>query len=130
MPTTASWGRHSYMLRDALRGLIRIPPGVVSEEHASNEVWECTRLVISDRMATHADRSRCLSLLLRCAIDMVRERQGRDLISLSPLPLVRTLRQLGFPVQRVGEPYSESDGRRYAMLRMPVLRPPHDIAAE
>jgi acyl homoserine lactone synthase len=130
MPTTASWGRHSYMLRDALRGQIDIPPSVVSEEIATDEVWECTRLVVSDDVGAHAERSDCLSLVLGGAAELVREHGGHELISLSPVPLARTLRQLGFPVRRVGEPYCETDGRRYAMLRMPVLAPAHGIAAE
>ena len=130
MPTTASWGRHRYMLRDIFRGEIDIPPGVVSEEIATDEVWEITRLVVLDGLGTHAERSDCLSLVLWAAVDLVRQHGGQELISLSPVPLERTLRQLGFPVRRVGEPYRESDGRRYAMLRMPALAPAHMIAAE
>ena len=64
MPTTASWGRHSYMLRDAMRGQIDIPPSVVSEEIATTRVWECTRLVISDVSAPTPSASDCLSLVL------------------------------------------------------------------
>ena len=63
-------------------------------------------------------------------MELVREHGGCELISLSPVPLARTLRQLGFPVRRVGEPYCETDGRRYAMFRMPALAPAHSIAAE
>jgi N-acyl-L-homoserine lactone synthetase len=130
MPTTATWGRYSYMLRDALHGHLDIPPSVVPEEIASESVWECTRLVISDECATRAERADCLSLVLQGAVDVVRAHGGRELISLSPLPMARTLRQLGFPARRVGEPYCETDGRRYAMLRMPALAPAHAIAAE
>lgn len=130
MATTASWGRHSYMLRDAWRGQIDIPPSVVSEEIATDDVWEITRLVISDEVGTQAERADCLSLVLGRAVELVLEQGGRELISLSPVPLARTLRQLGFPVRRVGEPYRETDGRRYAMLRMPALTSAHCIAAE
>lgn len=130
MPTTASWGEHTYMLRDALRGRIRIPPSVVSEEIATDEVWECTRLVISEDVGTQAERSCCLSLVLTGAVALVREYGGHELISLSPVALARALRQLGFAARRVSEPYRETDGRRYAMLRMPALAPAHSIAAE
>ncbi len=131
MPTTSVWGRHSYMLRDALRGDLAIPPSVVTEEIATEAVWEITRLVISDAIATQAERSYCLSQLLNGAINLVRENGGDELISLSPLPMARALRQLGFPARRVGAPYCESDGRSYAMLRMPCLAPvAHGIAAE
>ena len=52
MPTTASWGRHTYMLRDALRGCIdQIPTGVIPVDVATNEVWECTRLVMANSVA-------------------------------------------------------------------------------
>ena len=51
MPTTAQWGQHSYMLRDALMGKLGdIPPAVMPGDVASPEVWECTRLVISDEL--------------------------------------------------------------------------------
>lgn len=130
LPTTASWGQHSYMLRDALRGQIPIPPHVVAEEIATDDVWECTRLVISDDLGSHAERSECLSLLLGSAVDVVRKHGGCELISLSPVPMARTLRQLGFPAYRIGEPYCETDGRRYAMLRMPALAPAYAMAAE
>jgi N-acyl-L-homoserine lactone synthetase len=130
MPTTASWGRHSYMLRDALRGEINIPPHVIPEEIVSQDVWECTRLVVSDDLGTQAERTECLSLMLWECGDIVRENGGCEVVSLSPVTMVRTLRQLGIPTRRVGEPYCEADGRRYAMLRTPTLAPAFSIAAE
>jgi acyl homoserine lactone synthase len=120
MPTTARWGRHSYMLRDALRGDLDIPASAVAEEISADRVWECTRLVISDRVESREARANCLSMLLVGAGELVTANGGDELISLSPLPLLRTLRQLGFPARRVGEPYRETDGRTYAMLRMPI----------
>ena len=108
----------------------RYPAERRPEEIATDEIWECTRLVISDRLGTHAERSDCLSLVLGGAMELMREHGGRELISLSPVPLARTLRQLGFPVRRVGEPYRETDGRSYAMLRMPAFAPAYSIAAE
>jgi N-acyl-L-homoserine lactone synthetase len=130
MPTTAIWGEHCYMLRDALLGKIQIPARAVAEEIVSDDVWECTRLVISDALESHAERTDCLSMLLSGAVELICEAGGQELVSLSPVPLTRTLRQLGFDVRRVGEPYREADGRRYAMLRMPALAPAHMIAAE
>ena len=130
MPTTASWGQHSYMLRDALLGRIDIPPQVVSEEIVSGEVWECTQFVVSGDLDTQADRVECLSLILWGCNELLQENGGREVISLSPVPMLRTLRQLGYPANRIGEPYSEMDGRRYAMLRIPALTPALAIAAE
>jgi N-acyl-L-homoserine lactone synthetase len=129
MPTTASWGRFSYMLRDALLGAIDIPPHVVSEEIVSKETWECTRLVLSADVNTQAERGRCLSLILSGCGDILRQHGGSEVISLSPVPMLRTLRQLGYLAQRVGEPYLETDGRKYAMIRTPALATVHDLAA-
>jgi N-acyl-L-homoserine lactone synthetase len=130
MPTTASWGRHSYMLRDALRGEIDIPPHVVSEEIVSKDTWEVTRLVVSDELETQPERAECLSLILWGCNQIVRENGAREVVSLSPVPIERTLRQLGFPACRAGEPYRETDGRRYVMLRTPAVTPIHSMAAE
>ena len=64
-------------------------------------------------------------------MDIANRHGGVELISLSPLPLMRALRQLGFDASRLGEPYlSEGDGRRYAVLNMPTMRATHLMAAE
>ena len=53
MATTAIWGEHTYMLRDAYSGkLPHIPAHVMSVEIATPNVWECTRLVMSDSLTT------------------------------------------------------------------------------
>jgi acyl homoserine lactone synthase len=132
MPTTASWGRYTYMLRDALRGsLEQIPSQAMPSDVAKDDVWECTRLVISDEIAGHAERASCLSLIVGGLVKIANLRGGTELMSLSPLPLMRALRQLGFAASRMGEPYtSESDGRKYAVLRMPAMRSSHLMAAE
>jgi acyl homoserine lactone synthase len=132
MPTTANWGRHSYMLRDAHRGAIDIPSSVVSEEIVSRDVWETTRLVVSDDLATKAEREDCLRLILRGCEDLLLEYGGREVISLSPVLMLRALRQLGYRTSRVGDDYCEPDGRRYAVLRTPALAPvpAYAIAAE
>lgn len=132
MPTTAAWGKHTYMLRDAVRGTLeQIPAAVMPDDVASEAVWECTRLVISDEVAGQPDRSRCLSLIVSGLVDVANAHGARELMSLSPLPLMRALRQLGYAADRYGDPYlSEGDGRRYAVLRMPAMPSVHAIAAE
>ena len=131
MPTTAAWGQHTYMLRDALLGQLEaIPSAAMPLEIASNEVWECTRLVISDSVTSQADRANCLSLIVEGLIEITHCNGGHELVSLSPLPLMRALRQLGFAATRMGEPYASADGRRYAVLRMPAVRSSRLIAAE
>jgi acyl homoserine lactone synthase len=124
MPTTATWGTHSYMLRDAVQGkLIDIPPSVLGRDIVDEDMWECTRLVIDDEVKTHADRSTCLSLIVDGLIDLAADQGASRLMSLSPLALMRALRQLGYDAERVGEPYlNEGDGRRYAVLSMSAGR--------
>jgi acyl homoserine lactone synthase len=124
MATTAKWGSHSYMLRDALKGkLIDIPPSVMAPDVETGEMWECTRLVMSDDLDTHADRSQCLGLIMQGSVDVEAENGVSHLMSLSPLALMRALRQLGFDAERIGDPYlNEGDGRRYAVLSMPANR--------
>ena len=120
MATTAAWGAHTYMLRDAVAGrLATIPNQVMEVEVETQAVWECTRLVISDEVSGHVDRARCLQLIVDGLVSVANKHGGEDLISLSPLPLMRALRQLGYQTSRIGEPYDNpGDGRKYAVLTM------------
>lgn len=131
MPTTATWGRHTYMLRDALRGDIEaIPPDVVPADYASREVWECTRLVISDKVEGR-DRAMCLYHIVEGLVDIANRSGGVELITLTRPALVRSLRQLGYDASRIGQTYRNGDdGRDYAVLHMPALSPAHRMAAE
>jgi N-acyl-L-homoserine lactone synthetase len=132
MPTTATWGRHTYMLRDALRGCIEeIPASMLESDIATDEVWECTRLVSADSLTHQSERAACLSLVIGGVVDVVRRNGGNEIVSLTRPPLLRALRQLGFPVSQHGQPYvNRSDGLKYAVLRMPAVRFTHLIAAE
>jgi N-acyl-L-homoserine lactone synthetase len=122
MATTASWGEHTYMLRDAYSGkLPHIPAHVMSVEIASPRVWECTRLVISDSLTTQRDRSDCLRLIVDGLVEIAIAHGADELICLSSLALMRALRQLGYDATRLGEPYrNDEDGRLYAVLKMPA----------
>ena len=122
MATTSVWGEHTYMLRDAYSGkLPHIPRHVMSVEIASPLVWECTRLVISDVLTSQAERSECLTLIVDGLVEMVRARGANTLISLSPLPFMRAMRQLGYGVSMLGDAYRNGeDGRQYGVLRMPA----------
>lgn len=121
MATTSVWGEHTYMLRDAWSGkLPHIPRHVMSVEIASPLVWECTRLVISDRLTSQEERSECLTLIVDGLIDMARAKGAASMISLSPLPFMRAMRQQGYDVSRLGDIYrNDEDGRQYAVLQMP-----------
>jgi N-acyl-L-homoserine lactone synthetase len=124
MPTTSHWGSHTYMLGDAWAGkLADIPQAVMPGAVSTPKTWECTRLVIADEVTTHADRSLCLSLIVDGLIEVAQAHGATELMSLSPLSLMRALRQLGYAADRVGEPYrNEGDGRQYAVLAMPAAR--------
>jgi acyl homoserine lactone synthase len=132
MPTTASWGHHTYMLRDVLRGRIeQIPQDVMPADIVSDEVWESSRLVISDHVTHRSERAECLRLIFEGLVDIANRNGGTEIMGLTRPPLVRALRQLGFAPSRLGEPYlSETDGRQYAVLRMPAMLSAHRIAAE
>ena len=122
MATTAVWGQHTYMLRDAYSGkLPHIPPHVMSVEIASPLVWECTRLVISDALTTQVERSECLTLIVDGLVEVARKKGAEEMICLSSLALMRALRLIGYDVSRLGETYrNDEDGRLYAVLRMPT----------
>lgn len=123
MATTAQWGAHTYMLRDAVAGkLVGIPADILPEAGVTAKIWEVTRVVISDEVSTQADRSQCLSMMLDGAIGVAKARGATELMSLSPVAMSRTLRKLGFDARRIGEPYrNEEDGRRYACISMPTV---------
>jgi acyl homoserine lactone synthase len=73
-------------LRDAPKGqLIDIPPSVMATDVETCEMWECTRLVMSDDVDTHADRSQCLGLIMQGSVDVAAENGASHLMSLSPL---------------------------------------------
>ena len=122
MATTATWGQHTYMLRDAYSGkLPHIPPHIMSVDIATPKVWECTRLVISSDIQTQAERTECMELIVDGLVDLVRMHGAEELICLSSLHLMRALRQIGYNVSRLGETYrNDEDGRQYGVLRMPA----------
>lgn len=122
MVTTATWGDHTYMLRDAYIGkLPHIPPEVMATEIASPLVWECTRLVISDELTTQKERAECLRQIVDGLVEMATEKGASQLICLSSIALMRALRQVGYDVSRIGEIYTNAeDGRKYAVLSMPA----------
>ncbi|MEL6682146.1 MAG: acyl-homoserine-lactone synthase [Pseudomonadota bacterium] len=133
MATTAQWGSYTYMLRDAVDGkLIGIPADIIPEAEVTPNVWEATRVVISDEVNTHADRSECLSLILDGVVDQATQHGATEIIALCPPVFARTLRQLGYRAKLIGQPYVNiHDERRYVAMSMPAVRrnpsptPPH-----
>jgi acyl homoserine lactone synthase len=119
MATTAQWGSHTYMLRDAVDGkLIGIPQDILPEAEVTPSVWEATRIVISDEITTHAERSACLGLLLNGVVQQAKAQGASEIMALCPPVFARTMRQLGFPVHIIGEPYVNlHDNRRYVAMK-------------
>ncbi|MBQ2263520.1 MAG: autoinducer synthase [Loktanella sp.] len=122
MATTARWGSHTYMLRDAIEGkIIGIPASVVPEAFVTANIWECTRLVVSSEIKDQAASARCLELIVDGLVEQAVAQNATDLMSLSPPSLMRTLRKFGYAPRMIGEPYvNAEDGRRYVVLSMPV----------
>lgn len=132
MPTTATWGAHSYMLGDAYHGHIPgIPQDAMPRNIRTTKVWECTRLVITPDLRKRDIRARCLELICNGLISIAHMHGATDLITLTRMPLMRTLRSLGFDVTAVGAPYtSPEDGHRYAVMGMPAVLNHTALAAE
>ncbi|WP_019953871.1 acyl-homoserine-lactone synthase [Yoonia vestfoldensis] len=123
MATTAQWGGHTYMLRDAVAGkLIGIPADIIPHAEVTPNVWEATRVVISDEVTTQADRAECLSLVLDGVVTQARQHGATEIIALCPPVFARTLRQLGFPARIIGDSYvNVHDARRYVAMSMPAV---------
>jgi len=131
MPTTSSWGKHTYMLRDARRGHLEgIPQTAMPVDIASPYVWEMTRLVIDPDLRTSRERGKCLSLMGQGLYDIAASEGAAEYMGISSVALVRVLRQLGFPLERLGPPFLDrDDGRQYAVLRMPVIQQGQQLIA-
>ncbi len=131
MPTTSRWGKHSYMLRDARCGTLdSIPRGAMESEIVSPMVWEMTRLVISPDLRTASERAACLQAIGEGLFRIAEEQGVSEYMGISAVGLIRVLRQLGFPLERMGEPYHDSaDNRNYTVMRMPVMLPGQQLMA-
>lgn len=124
MPTTAEWGSHTYMLRDAVAGkLIGIPENIIPDAAVTRNVWECTRVVISDEVTSADDRAMCLSMIVDGLVHEASKKGASEMITLSRPSLRRALRKLGYAVEFIGSPYvNADDGRRYVAMSMPALQ--------
>ncbi len=130
LSTMAEWNGAGCMLNDVLEGkLPTIPKTVIDGPIRTQLVWECSRLVVAEDVGTAEERAECLSLIVDGLAAMARAGGGTQLISLTRLPLLRALRQLGWACDRIGQPYSQG-GRSYAVLSMPAEKSRVAIAAE
>ncbi|MGJ8622198.1 MAG: acyl-homoserine-lactone synthase [Yoonia sp.] len=126
MATTAQWGSHTYMLRDAVEGkIIGIPDDIVNEVEVTANVWECTRVVVSSQIKDPALSAKCLAMIVNGLADQARAQNGTELMALSRPSLQRALRKIGYNPRTIGAPYvNADDGRRYVALSMSVLQSP------
>lgn len=121
LPCSANWGSHSYMLRDAALGNLAEIPALIEPDMVTDTVWECTRLVVSDKVKSMRERISVLGLIVDGLVDIARPRGGKILMSLSNLWLHRALNKLGHPTDLWCDPYvNADDGHRYAVMAMPV----------
>ena len=132
MATSSIWGKHTYMMRDAHDGkLDSIPSNAIPDGVASPQVWEMTRLVMSDDLEGLDDRRTCLQLICDGCIDIVQAHGCCELRAMSSLAMLRVLRQVGYPVDRVGDIWRDpGDGRQYSAMKMDLAPVNHAIAAE
>ncbi len=125
MATTARWGSHTYMLRDAVEGkIIGIPETIVDQIMVTANVWECTRVVVSSDVKNPALSAQCLALIVDGLAEQARQQGATEMMALSRPSLVRALRKIGYTPRLIGEPYvNADDGRRYVAMSMPVNEP-------
>lgn len=122
-PTESAWGPYTCMINDAARGLLEDIPGDLFKPGMSGPtIWEGTRLVVSDDLASLSSRTRCLALIIDGLMRAIGSRGGRSMITLSPTALHRTTKIVGLKATQVSRPYVSSDGREYALFESKVER--------
>ncbi|MCB2116093.1 MAG: autoinducer synthase [Rhodobacteraceae bacterium] len=122
MSTMAEWNGAGCMLNDIIEGkLPTIPTSVIDTPIKTPRVWECSRLVMAEDIGSAEDRAECLALIVDGLAEMARAQGADELMSLTRLPLLRALRQLGWACDRIGTPYTQG-GRSYAVLSMPATK--------
>lgn len=132
MPTTAIWGDDRFMVVDASDGRMPgIPAHIMPRIKASEFLWETSRLVISDEIETREERYECLGLIIEGMVDILTRHGATNLMALSSVAMLRTLRQIGYDVSRMGKSYRDGDdGRLYCVMQMPAVSAGQMIAAE
>lgn len=120
MATTARWGGHTYMLRDAVEGrIIGIPDTIMAQVMVAPDMWECTRVVVSPDIKDPAASARCLALIVQGLAEQARAHQATQMMALSRPSLLRALRKIGYDPRAIGVPYvNADDGRRYVAMAM------------
>ncbi|MBL4929517.1 acyl-homoserine-lactone synthase [Fuscibacter oryzae] len=97
---------YSYMIRDAVRGIIDLPQDLCWDEPPTDaESWELTRLV-SDSASPVAARR-----VLDAANDYIRDRGGKQCLFLGGPGFMRMARSYGYAPRALGNVVSNRSGR-------------------
>lgn len=125
MPFDVKWGPHGCMLSDAARGAIQgIPAKIVPDPRRFQNPWECTRLVMTEDLASNAERTRCLGLVVDGLVRLAMAGGAVELVTLTVPSLRRVLRGLGYDVRADSDVFwCAEDGRNYCVLTMPARLP-------
>lgn len=119
MATTHQWGANGYMLGDAKAGkLPGIPADIVPDGLMGSDVWECTRLVLDDRLPAQM-RTQVLDLVVDGVVGAARDKGATCMVALSQVALIRAVRKLGYDPRQAGPAYRDpGSGRAHAVLTM------------
>ncbi len=117
LPTTATCGIYSYMLRDAHLGLLEdFPTDVLFiEPPVDTEAWEASRFFIKDSIP--AARRRLIQSLLFSEMSRVAEENGaKYILGIVPAVWARWARRLDVTATPIGAPFSIDGSRSQSVL--------------
>ncbi len=119
-PTTAQCGNHSYMLRDAQLGQLKGLPFdmLYAKAPVSDDVWEATRLFVTDHVAAK-DRAEVQSALMHGMAEAARSVGATHVIGIVPAVFRRWLKRIDMEATAVG-PVMKIDGDRVQAALMKV----------
>lgn len=121
-PTTAQCGQHSYMIRDAQKGVLDDLPFDVLyfEAPVSDEIWEATRLFVCPSVPAER-RMRINALLLQGMAQAAREVGATHVLGIVPAIFRRWMGRLGMTATPVGPALSIDGDKVQAALMNVVL---------
>jgi N-acyl-L-homoserine lactone synthetase len=119
-PTTAVCGNHSYMLRDAQLGRLQGLPFdmLYDEAPVSEDLWEATRLFVTDRVPAK-QRAAVQSALMKGMAAAARSVGATQVIGIVPAVFRRWLKRIDMEATAVG-PVMKIDGDRVQAALMKV----------
>jgi len=119
-PTTAQCGQHSYMIRDAQRGLLDgLPYDVLFFEAPVDEnIWEGTRIFVNSSVPAER-RVQINALLFRALAEAARDVGATHLLGIVPANYRRWMSRLGLSATPVG-PAMMIDGEKVQAALMKV----------